>query len=548
MDEWPRMTCPSGLRRSQGPEITDSEESLGDLTVRRSHCWRRAFSTGVECGQTAEISLSLKVGVSETALNEVASSLELGLPHLKATLGGKSSASSTITAEQTIQRKLTIAAEKCRGIRRAEWQRIDRTTFTRSKKQWLGLGKPRQLSYTVEIALNVFEPDTYIYPNRACCPEDPGTGGTRSDRSDQLYRIVLPRATVISFGRLDSDNSVPSLCRASKAAGDPVRPSRSPACTRPSPSCRMARPTPACSSRSLPDLLQSGRTRPPEPRLKSPSAQPRRNSRWLSPGQSRPELARALRHAQDSGCPRCSRLLDLFRSRSGDRRAGWIACLDVTLPPGRSSSFELSTTVERHQAASASLHKATTWLWTYPPGTGPSWAAPSNYFSVGADTAAARIALSDTGSGMLGGIGRIGSFAKLRALDGHAAVLLRAVEPGLVKVFGARVSSLVHALKGEPSQSLGADPVCALTGDELRRYGPAVLGVIRQVVGTGFSSAFPQPRTSLPGQNLELIRAGSFLGAIVVLEIDEDLAACEFQPDGPAAALPGDLVMAHSEE
>jgi hypothetical protein len=545
MDEWPRMTGLSALpAENQGPEITDSEESLGELTVRRSHCWRRAFSTGVECGQTAEFSLSLKVGISETALNEVASSLELGLPHLKATLAGKSSVSFTITAEQTIQRKLTIVAEKCRGIRRAEWQRIDRTTFTRSKKHWLGMWKPRQLSYTVETALNVFEPDTYIYPNRACCPEDEGTAVTRSD---QLYRIVLPRATVVSLGRLDPDGAVvlsrvegrwrpgQAIPRSRLHQAFPELPEDSTDAT------GVLQRLPAGSGAEL--AAASSRTA-----VEVPGCPTSAQVEMAVAGESHPGLASALRHAEDSGCSHCSRLLDLFRSRSSDNRGEWIACLDVTLPPGRSSAFELSTTVERHQVRLRIASQGDDLVVDVSTWNRALQGHDVELFFVGADTAAARVALSDRGSGMLGGIGRIGSFAKLTASDGRAAVLLHAVEPGAVKVFGARVTALVRALKGEPSQSVAADPVCALTANELRRYGPAVLGVVRRVVDTRLLVGLSPAADVAPGQNLELIRAGSFLGAIVVLEVDEDLAACEFQPDGSATALPGDLVMAHSEE
>jgi hypothetical protein len=50
-----------------------------------------------------------------------------------------------------------------------------------------------------------------------------------------------------------------------------------------------------------------------------------------------------------------------------------------------------------------------------------------------------------------------------------------------------------------------------------------------------------------PGDNLHVFRHNVFLGLAVVVEVDSNMAACEFQPAGEDDPGPGDVVRSSGE-
>jgi hypothetical protein len=109
------------------------------------------------------------------------------------------------------------------------------------------------------------------------------------------------------------------------------------------------------------------------------------------------------------------------------------------------------------------------------------------------------------------------------------------------------VARLVRGLQFDAPLSQVLEPVCALSGDEVQEYGPAVLGLVRLVIDSTLLVGLSPSAEIHPGDNLHVMRDGLFLGVAVVVEIDEDVAKCEFQADGPARPVAGDLIMAGSE-
>src|SRR5207245_2125025 len=88
----------------------------------------------------------------------------------------------------------------------AEWQRIERTTITTVERQWFGLRKPKQVSRTINDPMNVFVPDTYIYPKPGCCPDD--FASKLSEGFDHLHPVTFPHATVLCQARINDDESI----------------------------------------------------------------------------------------------------------------------------------------------------------------------------------------------------------------------------------------------------------------------------------------------------------------------------------------------------
>lgn len=548
MDEWPRMMGPGTIASDdRGPEITDGLVVLGDLTIKRSHFWRRAFSTGLECGQTAEFTFALKVGVSETILKELASSLEISVGALKTTLGSKASVSATTTEEQTVQRKLTISAEKCKSVTRAEWQRIERTTITAARPRWFGLGKPRELSYTIDNPQNLFQPDTCIYPNAGCCPDD--FTYIQSQGFNKLYSFKFPQTTVVSLARANDDGtiSLPEI-EGRWRPGEGI------------PAQRFRKPYPS-SFIDLPDGADMITTEEAGPAAKVLEAAPVRTESdaagcpaasqlaLLASGRAAErELARLREHIQKHNCRRCPLLLDFFRTHAVEDVGAWLSCFSAALPSVQSGPFELSTTVERKQlrmqiaSKGADLNvRISTW--------DPEYAGRDmELFFIGHDTASVRVALVDSGLGMLDGLGRIDSFSKFVDAGEPGTFLLRAVERGRIQRVGEQVGALVRGLKTGSSRTPAPDPVCALTDDEVRQYGAAVLGIVRLVSNSRVLVGLSPSADVHSGDNLEVVRNGSFMGTAVILAIDDDIATCEFHADGNAVAVAGDLIIAASEQ
>ncbi len=108
--------------------------------------------------------------------------------------------------------------------------------------------------------------------------------------------------------------------------------------------------------------------------------------------------------------------------------------------------------------------------------------------------------------------------------------------------FKGRLTHIVERWKAD-SRPVGAiDPVCALSDGEVRQYGSAVLGVVRDwrdatlIIGLAPSAAV------CPGDNLQVFRGSVFLGVAVVIGEESNLAVCDFQAAGEDSPRAGDIV------
>ena len=102
--------------------------------IFQSHYWRRVFATDIRCGDSTDVKISTKAGVSETLLAEAAGALEIAVPVLKSTLSPKVSQSNTISQERVIEFTRKLSASKCRGLTFAEWQKTERITIRRPRR------------------------------------------------------------------------------------------------------------------------------------------------------------------------------------------------------------------------------------------------------------------------------------------------------------------------------------------------------------------------------------------------------------------------------
>ena len=174
------MACYHEISRISGPsqqaETAWTSPSLDHKSIQddgteifQSHYWRRVFATDIRCGDSTDVKISTKAGVSETLLAEAAGALEIAVPVLKSTLSPKVSQSNTISQERVIEFTRKLSASKCRGLTFAEWQKTERITIRR----------PRRLSHLrfheqtrhIDNRTEEFCPDYYDYPAAECCED-----------------------------------------------------------------------------------------------------------------------------------------------------------------------------------------------------------------------------------------------------------------------------------------------------------------------------------------------------------------------------------------
>src|ERR1019366_4521296 len=116
------MACYHEISRISGPsqqaETAMTSPSLDHKSIQddgteifQSHYWRRVFATDIRCGDSTDVKISTKAGVSETLLAEAAGALEIAVPVLKSALSAKVSQSNTISEERVIEftRKLSAS-------------------------------------------------------------------------------------------------------------------------------------------------------------------------------------------------------------------------------------------------------------------------------------------------------------------------------------------------------------------------------------------------------------------------------------------------------
>ena len=171
-NEIPRIVLPSEQNPASAtkPFLDGEETEIDGTLVTRSHYWRRIFATDIRCGDSTEVKISAKAGLSETVLKEIASSLEITVGVLKSTLSPKVSQTETSTEERAIEFTRKLAPRECRGLTFAEWQKTERISLRRTKR-FLGLSFGTH-ERVINNRTEEFCPDYYDYPATQCCDDD----------------------------------------------------------------------------------------------------------------------------------------------------------------------------------------------------------------------------------------------------------------------------------------------------------------------------------------------------------------------------------------
>ena len=206
-NEIQRITLPSAQHPTSTSEpLNDGQETDVDGTlVTRSHYWRRIFATDIRCGDSADVKISAKVGLSETVLNEIANSLEITLGFLKNTLLPKFSESETTTEERAIEFTRKLSTRECRGLTFAEWQKTERITLRRPKR-FLGIRRPGVQEQVINNRAEEFCPDYYDYPEAKCCDTD--VKDKIKEGFTQLYNITFGGQTSLVLARALPDKKI----------------------------------------------------------------------------------------------------------------------------------------------------------------------------------------------------------------------------------------------------------------------------------------------------------------------------------------------------
>jgi hypothetical protein len=555
----PRIQRLDDFPAAQGPEILDDENTLPNgVRLRRSHFWRRVWAGQIECGETAAITFTRKIGITESVLNEVSAGLDIPLGTLKVTLGTKVSISVASTAESTTEIKKSLTSPDCQVIRYAEWQLVDRAILTALKRRWFGLLKPTQIRCVLDNPLDEFEPDRFFYPSPHCCRDD--FNKKLKDGYDQLRSVSFPDVTILAMSRVEKDGSL-------SVAGISGRwlPGQSiPASKFAALFAAIGEPVPReggriglkdCGpARQVLDLSRDFRQLLKEingcPSIAEMVAQIERNA---SEGGVDP----ALDHGNSDQCSRCQAAFAFLRFLTPHARREWAGSDPVVLSlmsPLANDDDAKADALNRRQLSQSRMrvrlleHHGEVIL------NLTAWDSALAGKKVEVALLGDRLhetsfpLKSETG-GMLTGESNLKVSAEKWSAPGECRiVLIRFVKPSPFLQLIRRAGTIFRRRGQAEVAEENAVPAVAVGETEVLSVGSLMGGIIRSVEGPTLTIEAAVEGGLHVGQNLHVYRDGVFLGVAVVSRTVPGGALGEFQPAGETLPDPGDIAMVPAPE
>lgn len=299
--------------------------------------------------------------------------------------------------------------------------------------------------------------------------------------------------------------------------------------------------------------MYPGSVEPVESLLRCRAARPSGGEKWQCPPvavlaesvSKGPAPARDLTwHVAEHECPSCAEVLNFFQANRGQARSTWerSAAAVLSLPESSDQSAktalfdEIGIRLSIRRGEDHLLLRAESWI--------PADSAGDvEVYVLGPKPHTVRMTLVHSGSGVARGESKL-KLADLVSGSRNADVtfLVRRLGSGHLSKLKSHITEIIQRWKTEPTPAGTVEAVCALSDDEAHQYGSAVLGVVRTTRDAMLLVGLSPAAAVHPGDSLHVFRESDFIGVAVVIEMESNVAGCEFQSSAEEQPRPGDLV------
>lgn len=175
--------------------------SWKDITISKIQFFKKVHSHSLDCGDTCKHSVSVTFGSSVTEMEEIASSFNVGIKNLGATIESKLSTSVTLSEERKTTHETNFVADQCKGKNANVYQRIDRYVIKIiSGSPW---SKPKVEKHTLDYHSEDFANTNVSYIKKDCCQDE--FQQSKETNYDKLIIITFPRSNLIRFAKTIDD-------------------------------------------------------------------------------------------------------------------------------------------------------------------------------------------------------------------------------------------------------------------------------------------------------------------------------------------------------